>query len=190
MKCDQSQARMIDVLYGEEMSAHLCYEFFQHLEGCAECKREYREMLETRDLLGEWGQESGQSPDLKLEWPSRSFRDALWGVRWWPATQRLAAGILIAFGVIAILQSMGLLGGEKVMVSEPALTEMVHDMILAEQAMERQLTLRALLEVKEDIELDQVRRSQQLQHYLVGLEQRYVENLEESTHYLKTLLSR
>ena len=50
---------------------------------------------------------------------------------------------------------MGLPGGENVMVSEPAMTEMVHDMILAEQGSERQLTLRALFQVKENIELDQ-----------------------------------
>ena len=94
---------MTDVLYCEEMSAHLCYAFFQHLEHCAECKREYLAMLETRDLLGEWDQESGQNADLELQRSSRSFRDALWGVRWWSAIQRIAAGILIAFGVIAIL---------------------------------------------------------------------------------------
>ena len=190
MKCNESVGRMIDVLYGEEMNPNSCYEFFQHLEICEDCKREYFGMLETRELLGEWNEEGSETTNSQPRFSSPSSRDVRWIVRWWPTAQRLAAGILMVLGVVAILQSMGFLASEKVMVSEAALTEMVHDLILIEQGSERQLMLRALLEVKEDIELTQVQRSQELQYYLVRLEERYVENLEGNNRYLKTLLSR
>jgi len=63
-------------------------------------------------------------------------------------------------------------------------------MIVAQQTQERQLMLRALLRVKEDVELQQRTNVDQLEQYLISLEQRYVENLEENNHYLRTLLSR
>ena len=76
------------------------------------------------------------------------------------------------------------------MISERQLTETVQDRIVAQQTEERQLMLRALLRVKEDMELQQRTNVEQLELYLLSLEQRYVENLEENNHYLRTLLSR
>ena len=34
MNCEQSQERMIDVLYGEEVTPRQGFEFFQHLSEC------------------------------------------------------------------------------------------------------------------------------------------------------------
>ena len=50
--------------------------------------------------------------------------------------------------------------------------------------------LRALLRVKEDVELQQRTNVDQIEQYLISLEQRYVDNLEENNQYLRTLLSR
>jgi len=75
-------------------------------------------------------------------------------------------------------------------VSQQQLTETVQDMIVAQQAKERELMLRALLEVKEDIELRERDNFGQIQQYLVTLEQRYIENIEENNHYMRTILSR
>jgi hypothetical protein len=75
-------------------------------------------------------------------------------------------------------------------ISEQQLTETVQDRIVAQQTEERQLMLRALLRVKEDMDLQQRTNVEQLERYLISLEQRYVENMEENNHYLRTLLSR
>ncbi|MCH8820387.1 MAG: hypothetical protein IIB03_08730, partial [Acidobacteria bacterium] len=104
--------------------------------------------------------------------------------------QKVAAGVLIVVGAISIFQSIGYLGGHRMVVSQQQLTETVQDMIVAQQAKERELMLRALLEVKEDIELRERDNFGQIQQYLVTLEQRYIENIEENNHYMRTILSR
>ncbi|GEM_PF-1268769 len=190
MNCEQSQERMIDVLYGEEVSPRQGFEFFQHLSECPGCNREYMELVETREILGEWkvghqnakARETRQAVLASGPWLSQ--------VRWWPLLQKIAAGFLIVVGVVSILQSMGFLGGKRMVISERQLTETVQDMIVDQQTQERQLMLRALLRVKEDVELQQRTNVDQLEQYLISLEQRYVDNLEESNHYLRTLLSR
>jgi CHASE3 domain sensor protein len=111
-------------------------------------------------------------------------------IRWWPVLQKIAAGFLIVVGVVSILQYMGYLGGQRLVISEQQLTETVQDMIVAQQTQERQLMLRALLTVKEDVELQQRTNVDQLEQYLISLEQRYVDNMEENNQYLRTLLSR
>ena len=189
MNCEQSQERMIDVLYGEELSPRLCYQFFGHLERCESCNREYLEMLETREDLSKW-EVDPQQVDSPAAPPVAGWIGVLGNVRWWSVTQRIAAGFLIVFGMVAILQSMGFLGGRKLMVNQDQLTALVGDMMVEQQAEERELMLRALLEVKEDIELDQSEADEQLQLYVLSLEQRYLENLEENNQYLETLLSR
>ena len=85
---------------------------------------------------------------------------------------------------------MGYLGGKRLVISERQLTETVQDMIVNQQTQERQLMLRALLRVKEDVELQQRTNVDQIEQYLISLEQRYVDNLEENNQYLRTLLTR
>ena len=189
MNCELSQEKMIDVLYGEELSPRLCYQFFGHLERCESCNREYLEMLETRDGLSKW-EVDPQQVDSPAAVPVAGWTGVLGNVGWWSVTQRIAAGFLIVFGMVAILQSMGFLGGRKLMVSQDQLTALVSDTIVEQQAGERELMLRALLEVKEDIQLDHRGADEQLQLYVLSLEQRYLENLEENNQYLETILSR
>ena len=190
MNCEQSQEKMIDVLYGEEVNPRQGFEFFQHLSECPGCNGEYVELVETREILGEW--KVGHQRANETEPHRAVFASGPWlgRVRWWPVLQKVAAGFLIVVGVVSILQYMGYLGGKRLVISERQLTETVQDMIVAQQTEERQLMLRALLRVKEDVELQQRTNVGQLQEYLISLEQRYVENLEENNHYLRTLLSR
>ncbi len=190
MNCEKSQERMIDVLYGEEVNPRQGFEFFQHLGECPGCNREYMELVETRETLGEWKlghQNAEESETRQAVLASGSW---LGRVRWWPLLQKVAAGFLIVVGAVSILQYMGYLGGQRLVISERQLTETVQDMIVAQQTQERQLMLRALLTVKEDVELEQRTNVGQLEQYLISLEQRYVDNLEENNHYLRTLLSR
>ena len=190
MKCEQSQEGMIDVLYGEEEDPRRGFEFFQHLNECPDCNREFLELLETREKLGEWKVEyQGEShPDTGQA--AFATQPLFRRIGWWSLLQKVAAGCLIMVGLVSILQYMGYLGGQRLVVSERQLTETVQDMIVTQQLEERQLMLRALLRVKEDIELRERDNLGQLQQYLVTLEQRYIENIEENNHYLRTLLSR
>jgi hypothetical protein len=190
MNCEQSQAGMIDVLYGEEVNPRLGFEFFQHLSQCSECNREYVEMVETREMLGEWKVEHQRASEAETRPAAIAFRRSLGRIGWVPVLQKIAAGFLIIVGVVTILQYMGYLGGKRLVISEQQLTETVQDRIVAQQTEERQLMLRALLRVKEDMDLQQRTNVEQLEQYLLSLEQRYVENMEENNHYLRTLLSR
>ncbi|MCH7803366.1 MAG: hypothetical protein IH937_04720 [Acidobacteria bacterium] len=190
MNCEQSQERMIDVLYGEEVNPRQGFEFFQHLSECPDCNREYMELVETREILGEWKVGHQNVKERETRQAVLASRPWLSQVRWWPLLQKIAAGFLIVVGVMSILQYMGYLGGKRLVISERQLTETVQDMIVAQQTQERQLMLRALLRVKEDVELQQRTHVDQLEQYLISLEQRYVDNLEENNHYLRTLLTR
>jgi hypothetical protein len=187
MKCEQIQERMIDVLYGEEIDPRGGFEFFGHLGKCSGCNLEYMELLETREQLGDWKIEHQPKKAFEVDDISSGFFRR---IPWWPLLQKVAAGVLIVVGAISILQSMGYLGGNRLVVSQQQLTETVQDMIVAQQAKERELMLRALLEVKEDVELRERDNFGQMQQYLVTLEQRYIENIEENNHYMRTMLSR
>ena len=190
MNCEQSQERMIDVLYGEEVNPRQGFEFFQHLSECPGCNREYMELVETREILGEW--KLGHQTATEGQTRQTVLASGPWigQVRWWPLLQKIAAGFLIVVGVVSILQYMGYLGGKRLVISERQLTETVQDMIVNQQTQERQLMLRALLRVKEDVELQQRTNVDQIEQYLISLEQRYVDNLEENNQYLRTLLTR
>ncbi len=54
MNCDESRDLMLDILYGEELSSRTCFQFFQHIDACAECSGEYGELLQTREMLQSW----------------------------------------------------------------------------------------------------------------------------------------
>lgn len=187
MNCEKSQRCMIDILYGEETDARQCFKFFDHLNRCSGCQGEYLELLDTRERLGEWeiaGQADLTPPDIPFAFTFQHGR------HWWPLLQKIAAGFLIAMGIVSILQYGGFWGEQKLVVQERQLTQMVHDMIVDQQVNEREMMLRALLQVKEDVELRQQNGVDQLQRYMIALEQRYVDNLEENNQYLRTLLSR
>ena len=189
MNCEESREVMITVLYEEEPNARRCFEFFRHLEGCEECNREYLELIQTREMLQKWDVSPArvQTPSYREPYRER----ASWKLRrWWPGLQRVAAGFLILVGAISILQYMGLLGGPHVTVSEEQLNVMLHDMIVAYQTQEREVIGRALVRLKEDVDLERRDDMLRVYEYLVTLEKRYTENLEENNRYLRTLLTR
>jgi hypothetical protein len=187
MKCEEVQERMIDVLYGEEVNPRGGFQFFRHLGECSDCNLEYLELLETREKLGDWKVESPQEKGFEVSGVSPGLFRSL---PWWALLQKVAAGVLIVVGAISIFQYMGYLGGKNLVVSQQQLTETVQDMIVAQQTKERELMLRAFLEVKEDIELRERDNFGQMQQYLATLENRYIENIEENNHYLRNILSR
>lgn len=185
MNCEKYHNVMIDVLYGEEWNPRQCFEFFRHLEECGDCNREYLELIETRETLRQWEVSAVKSK-------TGFFRNrATWQVRkWWPLLQKAAAGLLIVVGAVSILQYMGYLEGRQLAVSEQQFTETVRDMIVSIQTEERQLIGEALIQLKEDVDLERRDDRRQVSRYLRLLEQRYMENLEENNLYLKTLLTR
>lgn len=187
MKCEEAQPRIIDVLYGEELDPRGGFEFFRHLGECPDCNMEYLELLETREKLGEWKIEQQREKGFEVDDISGGF---LRRIPWWPLLQKVAAGVLIVVGAVSIVQSMGYWGGKRLVVSQQQLTETVQDMIVSQQQKERELMLRALLEVKEDMELRERDNFGQMHQYLVTLEQRYIENIEENNHYMRDILSR
>jgi hypothetical protein len=188
MNCDESREKMMDALYGEDPEARWMFAFFKHLKTCEECNQEYLELLETRQMLGQWElfpAEAGTEIPRNAR-PSRRFSPP---VRWWPALLKIAAGFLILFGVLTIFQQMGYLGGKRLVVSEQQLTEMIQDMILVNQARERQLMGQLLVHMKEDLQLERASELQQVQEYLMSLEERYLETLERNEQYWNAALS-
>jgi hypothetical protein len=188
MNCDESREKMMDALYGEDPEARWMFAFFKHLKTCEECSQEYLELLETRQMLGQWEllpEEDRADAPTK---PRPRWRPGS-PVRWWPALQKVAAGFLILVGVLTILQQMGYLGGKRLMVSEQQLTEMVQDMILVNQTRERQLMGQLLVHMKEDLQLERTSELREVQEYLMTLEERYLETLERNEQYWKAALS-
>ena len=190
MTCDESRDLMLDVLYGEEVDSRGSFEFFRHLDACPDCSGEYRELLTTREKLRVWQLEEPETAATRAPQARRNTRLNPFAGGWWPTLLKLAAGVLIVLGVTSIVQSYGYLGGEKKIVSQQQLTEMVHDMVVAEQAEERRLVGQALVLLKEDVELQRRQDMQEVYNYMVTLEERYTDNLEESNRYLKTLAAK
>jgi len=196
MNCDESRELILDVVYGEELQSRVCFDFFKHLDGCPDCGSEYREFLTTREMLQGWELEESEpnavEPRVKSSaepWMQNKKR-GLGSVSWWSMLQRVAAGFLILMGIVSIFQHYGYLGGRKILVSEKQLTEMVHDMIVVDQAQERHLIGKALVSFREDVEAQRNQDMQEVYSSLVSLEQRYTDNLEENNRYLKALLTK
>lgn len=195
MNCDESRELILDVVYGEEVQSRSCFDFFKHLDTCPDCSGEYREFLTTREMLQSWElaePSAAEEPPAKISakpW-MQNQRRRLGSVSWWLMLQRVAAGFLILMGIVSIFQHYGYLGGRKLMVSEKQLTEMVHDMIVVDQAQERHLIGKALVAFREDVESQRSQDMQDVYNHLVSLEQRYADNLEENNRYLKALLTK
>lgn len=192
MNCDESRDAMIGILYGEEPSSRVCFDFFKHLDACPDCSAEYGELLGTREMLQGWEVEEADEPLRRVTKSEGAARTAKRWVNagWWPVLQKLAAGFLILMGGSSIFQHYGYLGGPKVLVSEQQLTEMVQDLVVANQAEERQVVRQAMVKMKDDLDLERRQDMREVYNYLVSLEQRYANNLEENNRYLKTLASR
>ncbi len=168
MNCDSLRECMMDVLYGEERDSRVCFEFFRHLEGCSDCKNEYLELIETREILSDWRIGESSAP---LEKPDRSHRTELapvampsstaaresWFNQTWAIAQRIAAIVLVVEGAISLLGQAGLEigGGEKLRVSQDDLVVLVSDMMESKLIRERDQVNRSVLRTYESWDLGQ-----------------------------------
>lgn len=190
MTCEQWGERMIDFVYGEEVSPRLSYEFFAHLQDCTHCDREYRELLETREMLAEWEvppgiDEAGEPIRSDGPWSGRGQWRA-----WLPDIGRIAAGILVLFGAFSLLQSVGLVPSRNQPVTEQKVEQMVHDLVLARQQETLKVIGEALLDIKEDMEDRSRLNLENVYGDLYTLEQKYLDALEENNQQLRRLTSR
>ncbi len=190
MTCEQCGERMIDCVYGEEVSPRLSYEFFAHLRDCSSCDREYRELLETRELLADWEMPGGLERRT-----DRVQADEPWVKRgrwraWLPDIGRIAAGILVLFGAFSLLQSAGLIPGRNEPVTQRQVEEMVHDLVLARQQETLKVIGQALLDIKEDMEDRSRVNFETVYGDLYSLEEKYLDALEENNQQMRRLTSR
>lgn len=167
MSCKTMHERMMDVLYGEELDADRCLEFFRHLESCRDCKAEYLELVETRSLLGQWdlGQAvpgSAAGPGARiLGFFGRIDRSPAWKV-----VYKAAACILILLGVAVIARDLGWVERASLEVTRQELEVMINDVAVARQAEERQLIGQAMIRMRDEVELEMG----QIHQYLQALE--------------------
>lgn len=187
MTCQHCQELMMDVLYGEEVQARHCFDFFQHLNDCDRCGLEYRELLQTRELLGRWKVED-QAPPTSIPFPtpwSRRLRH-----QWLPLLPKIAAGVLVLMGAFSALRVVGVWQPDRVMVSQSELLEMVNDVAVARQTEERYWWGQVLVNFADTMDRRQMEDMQFLTERLVALERQYIANQEENNRRLQVLLSR
>ncbi|HSR67682.1 MAG TPA: zf-HC2 domain-containing protein [Acidobacteriota bacterium] len=113
MNCQEIEQRMMDVLYGEALDSRQCFAFFQHLEKCADCRREYDELVDTRRRLAEWQVDdlpAGALQPAIEEWKGSSpaARGGTASVSFWTWVQRSAAALLMVLGLWTVLAQTGL----------------------------------------------------------------------------------
>ncbi len=186
--CQRCQELMMDVLYGEEVQARDCFDFFQHLNGCDRCRREYLELLQTRALMGRWKvEEKAPTPSIRL--PTQPWSHRLRHL-WLPLLPKIAAGVLVLMGAFSALQVTGVWQPARVMVSQPQLMEMVNDLVVARQTEERHWWGQALVNFADEMDSRQRQDMWFLTERLVTLEQHYIDNQEENNQRLQVLLSR
>jgi hypothetical protein len=191
MTCEQSGELLLDVLYGEEVPPRTSFQFFEHLAGCDACKKEYLELIETRELLAQWPAERDDSGVTADQWQGskgRRHQSAAAGL-WWTWIQRVAAGMVILLGTMAITQSFGLWGPSRTTVSEDQLTEMVHDLVVAKQVEDWKLIGTALLTLREDLDNQDRLVREAVYEDLQALEQRFIEVIEDASQHERRLLS-
>jgi hypothetical protein len=189
MTCEQCRERMIDVMYGEEVPPRLSYEFFAHLNVCGSCDREYRELLETREALAEWKLPANLGGESDSEASAGPWSSGRWR-KWLPDIGRIAAGIMVLFGAISLLQSVGLVPGRNQPVSEKRVEQMVQDLVVARQQETLKVIGQALLDIKEDMEDRNKVNLQTVYGDLYSLEEKYLTVLEENNQQLRRLTRR
>ena len=186
MSCRTMHERMMDVLYGEELNPERCLEFFRHLEGCADCRAEYLELVETRSLLGQWdlGQAVPEAPAGSgariLGFLRRIDRSPAWRV-----VYRAAAAILILLGMTVIARDLGWAEKATLQVTRQELETMINDVTVARQEEERRLIGQYLIRVRDDMERDMGQIHQYLQ--VLDLQQR---DAQEDYRAVRALVTR
>ncbi len=189
MNCESSRERMIDFLYGEELGPDQSFAFFQHLQECAECKQEYRELVETREVLAQWsGNDEVPAEGTRIVPAAFSTRS---GPRWWwTMLPKVAAGFLIALGVLSIAQNLGWWERAQLGVTEQELGVMLHDLAVVRHTEDQTMIGAMLLQMQDDLE--QARRQDLAlvsDFFLQELERQSVVNQEEN-RYLRSLVLR
>jgi hypothetical protein len=179
---------MMDVLYGEEVAPRLCFEFFQHLSDCSQCRQEYRELLDTRELLAEWETEDDYTGSVRVPQRAGFPPKILRQLQWWPLLQKVAATVLILVGAVSLLQTIGLGPQKAGVVSDKQLTEILHDVTVARQVEDWRVIGKALLSMKEDLEDQDRLHIQAVYEDIHVVEQRFVQALEESNRNVRTLM--
>ena len=188
MKCSSSSELMVDVLYGEEIDSRTAFEFFKHLSTCSDCEADYFELLETRELLGQWDEPVSEEIVDKSTIVPRIRKK----ISWLPLVQRIAAGILIFIGIFAMLQYVGVIPQQNhraITVSDEQLALMIHDVLVARQVEDWRVIGTALLGLKEEIEMQNRLGIESVYQDIDHLRHRYVLALEENNRHVQKLLN-
>jgi len=185
MNCEQCQDLMVEVLYGEEVRPRVSYEFFAHLRSCPTCDCEYLEFLETREQLSSWElpDESPANLPTFSTWKSGLAR------LWWPGLQKLAAGVLVAAGILFLFQQAGWVSLGRATTDEH-IEEMVQHLVAVRQEETLKVIGEALLDIKEDMAMRNRVTMDSVYGDMYTLEKRYLQVLEENNRQLGRLLNR
>lgn len=176
MKCNESIDMMLDIIYGEEVEPHKAYGFFNHLKECGRCDGEFRELAETREMLGGWikeGEASDPEEGLADLRPVRSFN-------WWGMVQKAAALVLMVFGAAAAGQAVGLIPEKQVELPEEQLIGMINDIVVERQSEGWMVIGRALVSLKEDMDARDRLQQEVFYEDLSEIEERFLRVMEES----------
>lgn len=179
MTCEKCNELMMDVLYGEEVRPRIALPFFRHLEECPVCGEDYRELMQVRERLGEWKLDDLERPRQDVHWGWR------WRRQWWPTLQKIAAGLLIVYGAVSLLQTLGGIGTQRGPVTEQQLKDMVHDLVLARQDESLRFIGEALLDIKEELDARNRLAMEEVYQDMYSLEQRTLQTLEDSTSQMR-----
>ena len=194
MNCKTMHERMMDVLYGEDLDPDRCLEFFRHLDGCSACASEYRELVETRSLLGRWdpgrtvSEPRAGSGGKVLGFLRRAGESPAWKV-----VYRVAASVLILLGMTVIARDLGWAERTEraaLEVTREELETMINDVAVSRQAEERRIIGQFLIRVRDDIEEERRRDMNRIQEYLRVLERQQVETREENNRTMRALFLR
>jgi hypothetical protein len=183
---------MVDVLYGEEVSPRIAFEFFRHLSSCPECEAEYLELLETRELLGSW---EDPVSEKHLDNAIQGRIKAKWRfprIAWFPAIQKIAAGFLILVGIFALLQAVGLVplpNDRAIVVSDQQLAELIHDVMVEKQMEDWKALASALMSWKEQIELQNRQGINGIYQEMDEMKHRYILALEDYNRQVSKLVN-
>ena len=104
---------------------------------------------------------------------------------------KVAAGILIALGIVSIAQNLGWWERRQLEVTEQELAVMLHDLTVLRQTEDQRMIGAMLLQVKDDLE--QARRQDLAlvyDYFFQELERQSVVNQEENHRYLRSLVLR
>lgn len=176
MNCNESLGIMLDILYSEEVEPSLAYSFFRHLKECPECDAEFRELVETRGILGHWSEveeSSGQEVSGRGLFTARRLN-------WWGLVQKAAATVLIIMGAAAAAQEMGLIPEPAANLPEQELSRMINEIVVERQSEGWMVIGEALVTLKEDLDARDRRQNEVFYRDLDEIEERFLSVMEQN----------